>query len=102
MIADSLYTSKIRYSVQLYGKVRFKDAEHEQVLLGSIQMAQNKLARFLNGNKLMDKIPTKQIFNELKLPTVSQINAQIKLLEVWKSQHSDQHPLKWSRRNDVM
>ena len=75
--------------------------ESEQKLLGSIQVAQNKLARFLNGNKLMDKIPTEQIYKELNLPTVNQINAQIKLIDVWKSQKSNSHPTQWSRRNDT-
>ena len=100
-IADSLYTSKIRYGVQLYGNVRTKEEDSEQKLIGSIQVAQNKLARFLNGNKLMDKIPTTQIYKELNLPSVNQINAQVKLLEVWKSQNSDTHPTQWSRRNET-
>ena len=99
-IADSLYTSKIRYGVQLYGNVRTKEEDVEQKLLGSIQVAQNKLARFLNGNSLMDKIHTTQIYKELNLQSVNQINAQTKLLGVWKSLNSESHPTKWSRRND--
>ena len=100
-VADSIFTSKIRYGVQLYGNVRTKEEDSEQKLIGSIQVAQNKLARFLNGNKLMDKIPTTQIYKELNLPSVNQINAQVKLLEVWKSQNSDTHPTQWSRRNET-
>ena len=93
--------SKIRYGAQLYGNVRLKDEDVEQKLIGGIQVAQNKLARFLNGNKLQDHIPTKDIYKELKIPTVNQINAQIKLLEVWKSQHIENYPMKWTNRNDV-
>ena len=99
-IADSLYTSKIRYGVQLYGNVRMSNEDPEQKLIGSIQVAQNKLARFLNGNKLSDKIPTKTIFKELNILSVNQINAQIKLLEIWKSFQSETYPMKWARRND--
>ena len=73
----------------------------ENNLIGSIQVIQNKLARFLTGKKLMDKIPTKEIFNELKIPSVNQINAQIKLLEVWKSQQSDSYRTQWRTRNDA-
>ena len=29
------------------------------------------------------------------------MNAQIKLLDVWKSQKSVQHPTQWARRNDT-
>ena len=93
--------SKIRYGVQMFGNVRTKEEEAEQKTLGSIQVSQNKLARFLNGNKLMDKIPTVQIYKELNLLSVNQINAQIKLLEVWKSKNCDAHPTKWLNRNDT-
>ena len=100
-IADSLYMSKIRYGIQLYGRVRTTAVETEQKLIGSIQVAQNKLARFLNGNKLTDKIPTSQIYKELNLQSVNQINAQIKLLDVWKAHQFDRHPTKYPRRNDT-
>ena len=78
------------------------EEDTEQKLLGSIQVAQNKLARFLNGRKLQDKITTKEIYNDLKIPSVNQINAQIKLLEVWKSQHSDTYPTKWMNRSEAI
>ena len=88
-IADSLYMSKIRYGVQLFGNVRMKNDDVEQKLLGSIQVAQNKLARFLNGNSLLDKIPSAQIYGELKMQSINQINAQIKLTDIWKSLNSN-------------
>ena len=88
-IADSLYMSKIRYGVQLFGYVRMKNDDVEQKLLGSIQVAQNKLARFLNGNSLLDKIPSAQIYGELKMQSINQINAQIKLTDIWKSLNSN-------------
>ena len=66
----------------------------------TIQVAQNKLARFLNGNKLTDKIPTKDIFKALNIPSVNQINGQIKLTEIWKFQNSVSHPMEWSKRYD--
>ena len=61
--------------------------DSEQILLGSIQVAQNKLARFLVGKCLLDKVPMKDIYKELKMPTVNQVNAQIKLNEVWNHTH---------------
>ena len=100
-IADSLYISKIRYGVQLYGNVRLTANDSEQKQIGAIQVAQNKLARFLNGTNLTDKIKNEEIYKKLKIPTVNQINAQIKLLEVWKSLHSETYPTKWATRNDL-
>ena len=101
-IADSLYTSKIRYGIELLGNVRMKNDDPTQKLLGSIQVAQNKLARFLNGNTLMDKINTTEIFKQIKIPSVNQINAQTKVIQVWKSQHSSSFPIQWQRRNEAI
>ena len=92
--------SKIRYGIQLLGNVRTKADESEQKNLGSIQVAQNKLARFLNGNKLLDKIPNHQIYKELNLISVNQINAQTKLLDVWKAHQFERHPINYPKRND--
>ena len=50
----------------------------------------------------MDKIKTKKIFKETNLLSVNQINAQIKLTEVWKSIHTDSYPTKWTNRTDVI
>ena len=57
-IADSLYTSKVRYGVQLYGKVRLGDLDPTDTLLDSLQTTQNKFARVIHGSILMDRIGT--------------------------------------------
>ena len=101
-ISDSLYTSKIRYGVQLYGKVRRNESDPMDKLLESLQVTQNKFARFVHGSTLMDRISTNIIFNETKLLSVNQINAQIKLLEVWKSQNINSYPIQWTRRKDEL
>ena len=69
-------------------------------LLDSLQVAQNKFARFVHGSTLMDRINTKIIFKETNLLSVNQINAQIKLLEVWKSKNYDSYPIQWPNRKD--
>ena len=50
----------------------------------------------------MDKINNKQIFKETNLLSVNQINAQIKLIEVWKSLNCDSYPIKWTKREEVI
>ena len=40
---------------------------------------------FLNGKKISDKISTKVLLNNINMLSANQINAQIKLLEFWKS-----------------
>ena len=101
-ISDSLFTSKIRYGIQLFGKVRINENDPNEALLESLQITQNKFARFLHGSTLMDRINTKTIYEETNLLSVNQINAQIKLSEVWKSMNNTKYPTQWTKRCDVL
>ena len=51
----------------------------------SIQLVQNKLLRTLNGTTLKDMISMKALLEKFEMLAVNQLNAQIKLLEMWKS-----------------
>ena len=51
----------------------------------NIQKIQNKMFRILNNCTLKDKISKKSIASELKMLSVNQINAQVKLTESWKA-----------------
>ena len=94
-IVDSLYTSKVRYGLQLLGKVRLSDEDPTNGLLSKLQVTQNKMARFLNNSKISDKISNKEIFSKSNMLSVNQLNCQIKLTEVWKSLHNQNYPLQW-------
>ena len=72
------------FSLQLFGKVRLSEQDPENSELKAIQKVQNKMARLLNGKTLKDKIPTKTLLENAKLLSVNQINARIKLQEIWK------------------
>ena len=77
------------------------DQDPVDSLLEKLQIAQNKCARFLHGSTLLDRINTKTIFKETNLLSINQINAQIKLTEVWKSQNLKAYPIKWIKRSEV-
>ena len=66
-----------------------------------VPLSATLLARFLTGKSLLDKIPTSDIFKELMIPSVNQISAQIKLLQVWKSKQSSTFPTQWESKNEV-
>jgi hypothetical protein len=88
-VADSIYTSKIRYGLQLCSKVRWSDSETRDGVMEQLQKTQNKLFRFLNKTKISDKIRTSEIMEKLNLLSINQINAQIKLMETWKALNND-------------
>ena len=91
-ISDSIFNSKIRYGLQLCGKVRIHDSDSKQGFLMNIQKIQNKMFRILNNCSLKDKISTKSIASELKMLSVNQINAQVKLTESWKALNVEKYP----------
>ena len=91
-IADSIFNSKIRYGLQLCGKVRTTELDPKQGSLMAMQKVQNKLFRVLNNSSLKDRIRTKSIANELNMLSVNQINAQVKLTEIWKTINVENYP----------
>ena len=93
-VTESLYTSKIRYGLQLCGSVRTTSAETESGLMKDLQKTQNKALRFLNNSRLKDKISTKSILDKMKMLSVNQLNGQIKLTETWKFMNNKNSSLK--------
>ena len=98
---DGIFTSRIRYGLQLYGKVRLESGDVICEDLKRIQIAQNNLLRLLNGSKLSDKVSIESMLNKFGVLSVNQLNAQIKLLEIWKSLNISSYPLKIKKKNTV-
>ena len=61
--------------------------------LMALQKMQNKLLRLLNNVNLMDKISLKILLQRIGGLSVNQINAQIKLTEIWKYNNIENYPL---------
>ena len=93
-IADSKFTSKVRYGLQLLGKIRWSVQDPQQGDLQDIQVMQNKMLRLLNGTKMADKISTKTLLSNLNMLSVNQMNAQIKITDAWKASQDQDYPLK--------
>ena len=54
-VADSLFNSKIRYGLQLLGKVKLTSSDTQNQDLHAIQLVQNKMIRFLNNKTIKDR-----------------------------------------------
>ena len=61
--------------------------------MDDLEKSQNKLFRLLNNTRIKDKIKTKSIAQNLKMLSVNQINAQVKLTEMWKAQNIEDYPI---------
>ena len=57
------------------------------------------MLRMVEGVSLKDHITSKQLLDKHKLPSVNQLNGEIKLLEAWKSIHINNYPFKMEANN---
>ena len=65
-ISHSLFISKLRYGLQLLGRVRWSDTDPLNNELESLQKCLNKLLRTLNGTKIIDQISTKVLIGKIQ------------------------------------
>ena len=86
--------SKIRNGLQLYGNVRLNNQDPVCLELKAIQTKQNDLLRTLNGTKIKDRFSVASLLGKFNTMSVNQLNAQIKLLEIWKALNQKDYPLK--------
>ena len=100
-IVDGLFTSKIRYGLQLMGKVRRTEEDPKNAELMAIQKVQNKLLRLLTNTKISDRVSNAELLERVGMLSVNQINAQIKLGELWKATHYETYPTKFTRQNEL-
>ncbi len=82
-VVDGIFTSKLRYGLQLFGKVRSKESDPECADFKAIQVVQNNLMRSLNGSKVKDMISTSSLLTKFGMLSLNQLNAQVKLVEIW-------------------
>ena len=93
-VADSIWTSKLRYGLQLYAKVRSQESDTTNVLMSKLQVSQNKMLRVLENVQLKDGVHTRTLLENQKMLSVNQLAGNIKLTELWKATHVENYPLK--------
>ena len=92
-MADSIWTSKLRYGLQLYGPARKSIADSQSVELDKLQIAQNNMLRTLENVRVKEKVSVKSLLEKNQMLSVNQTMAQIKLIEMWKSKNVASYPL---------
>ena len=92
-IADSLWISKARYGLQLYGQVRLNGEDAKTRDLENLQTAQNNLLRTLEDVRIKDKVSIKSMLEKNKMLSINQMHAQVKLTEMWKATNYQNYPL---------
>ena len=68
---DGIFLSKIRYGIQLMGKVRTSESDPSCTDMDNIQKVQNKLLRMMTNTKLEDKISTRNLLTQMNMMSVN-------------------------------
>ena len=92
-VVQSIWMSKLRYGLQLCNKVRTTSTDSTNKNMQTTQVAQNKMLRMLNGCSKTEHITTKSLLDKYNLPSVNQLAAEIKLIEVWKIMNVPDYPI---------
>ena len=98
-VAESIWTSRLRYGLQLYSKVRLTSECPLTKDMENLQLAQNKLLRTHQNVRIKDKISIASMLDRQKMMSVNQLQAQIKLTEMWKASNVKTYPLNIGKRN---
>ena len=80
------------------GKIRWNNEDVLTKEFEDIQKNQNKMMRFFNKTKISDKISSSSILEKYNQLSVNQLNAQMKLCEMWKANNVDNYPTKVHKR----
>ena len=99
-IVDSLWTSKLRYGLQLCTEVRLSEDQPKNQMVTMVQRSQNKMLRVLDGAQIVDQKSTKILLEEQNMLSVNQMAAQIKLTEMWKAVNDPLYPIKMKTRDN--
>ena len=101
-VADSLWISKARYGLQLYGQVRLCEEDILTGTLDKLQLAQNNLLRTLENVRIKDKVSIKTMLEKNKMLSINQMHAQVKLTEMWKANNYRNYPLNISKQQPAV
>ena len=99
-LAHALWTSKLRYGLQLCSQVRLKESDSQNNYMQAAQIAQNKMLRLLDNSTLSDRIPTVDLLKRANMLSVNQLSASIKLTEAWKSCNIEDYPIELEKNHE--
>ena len=83
------------------GKVRTSREDTVGAEFKAIQLVQNNLLRTLNRSKIKDKVSVSSMLEKFNMQSINQLNASVKLLEMWKALNVDNYPLSIKRQEII-
>ena len=88
-VAEGIFLSNLRYGLGIFCPVRIKEDDPQPSCLDGINVVFNDCMRLLCCSKRSDRKSREEMLNQLGWLSVNQLNAEVRLLEVWKSLNED-------------
>ena len=76
-----------------------KDSDPECVDFKALQLIQNNPMRTLNGTKIKDMVSTSFLLSKFGMLSINQLNAQVKLVEIWKALYVEDYAMKINQQS---
>lgn len=89
-VAHGLIVSKVRYALPVFGRVRLSPEDPTPKTNTAIQTQLNHLMRLITGNRISDRVNTKELHRTSGVPSLNQLILETTALEMWKTLHYDQ------------
>ena len=93
-VADGIFMSVVRYGLPLYCPVRLKNDEPHHGSIDKIKVVFNDCLRLLTNKRSQDRARIEDMLVELGWISINQLCAETRLIEAWKTVHSDDYCMK--------
>jgi len=88
-VAEGIFLSNLRYGLGIFCPLRIKEKDPQPSCLDGINVVFNDCMRLLCCSKRSDRKSRDEMLNELGWLSVNQLNAEVRILEAWKSLNKD-------------
>ena len=90
-IADGIFMSVLRYGLPAHCPLRLKEEDQNHHSIDRIKVVFNDCLRLLTKRKRQDHGKIEDMLGELGWLSINQLNAETRLLEAWKSIHTEDY-----------
>ena len=88
-VADGIFMSVLRYGLGIFCPIRVTQSDPHPSSISGIKVAFNDMLRLLCSAKREDHMSVEEMLKKLNWLSVNQIAAEVRLIETWKSIHTN-------------
>jgi len=83
-LIHGLQLSKARYALPLFCDIRLSENDPTSATMHQVQVQLNKGLRTVLGTTIADRVPVRDLVNQVGVPTFNQLAAETTLMDIWR------------------